>query len=382
MSIMKFLMLLLLLGAFHQTALCETTVQYSGYTEYDGRPAELVLEFNGAAVRGTLSVAPVCEQYVHLTGVSLSLTGTATGPWEDRSTTISGAWTGGDLSPCTHEYITGDPAYPNTGTFTISMTTAGGKDAVRLVRMPTGYGYIFQAKGSRVTPAGVTTGSAACDWSGRWETNWGTMTLQQVGDSVTGDYTHDQGRIAGRVVGNKLIGTWSEYPTYSPSSDAGDAELTISEDCRTFTGRWRYGSVGEWSGDWTGTRASTEAEETLILETPTLAAVYNAPTVPTIFTLESSMKITKIRTYHWNSGQGMTPGSISLRDSAGNTYGPWQAYGEPGMGGVPNAYWVVEPDVVLPPGTYEVVDSDPSTWSQNSETGGRGVAWVYAIPAE
>jgi hypothetical protein len=77
----------------------------------------------------------------------------------------------------------------------------------------------------------------------------------------------------------------------------------------------------------------------------------------------------------------MTPGSISLRDSAGNTYGPWQAYGEPGMGGVPDAYWVVEPDVVLPPGTYEVVDSDPSTWSQNSDTGGRGVTWVYAMRA-
>ncbi|MGB9902475.1 hypothetical protein [Methanothrix sp.] len=93
------------------------------------------------------------------------------------------------------------------------------------------------------------------------------------------------------------------------------------------------------------------------------------------------MRITKIRTYHWNYGQGMAPGSISLRDSTGNTYGPWQAYGEAGMGGVPNAYWVVEPDILLPAGIYEVIDSDPSTWSQNSETGGRGVTWVYAIPA-
>lgn len=376
MSIMKFLTVLLLLGVFHQTALCGTTVQYSGYTEYDGRPAELHLTFNGSAVTGSLSVDRVCEPYVHLTGVRLSLTGTASGPWEDRSTTIAGAWTGGDLNPCTGEYITGDPAYPNAGTFTISMIQSGGKDAVRLVRMPTGYGYIFQAKGSRVTPSG-----AACDWSGRWETNWGIMTLQQAGDSVTGDYTHNQGRISGRVVGGKLIGTWSEYPTYSPPNDAGDVELTISEDCRTFTGRWRYGSEGEWSGDWTGTRAGAESEETLILETPTLATVYNGPTAPTVFTLESQMRISRIRTYHWNHGQGMTPGSISLRDSAGNTYGPWQAYGEPGMGGVPDAYWVVEPDVVLPPGRYEVVDSDPSTWSQNSDTGGRGVTWVYAIPA-
>lgn len=378
MSVVRILAILLILGFLNQTALCESRIGYSGYTEYDGRPATLELVFNGNAVAGTLSVDPVCEDYVHLTGVRLSLTGTATGPWENSATTITGTWTGGDLYPCTGEFITGDPAYPTTGTFTISMTTSGGKNVVRLVRMPTGYGYIFPATGNRVT-SGVSAGSTACDWSGMWETNWGTMMLQQVGDSVTGNYTHDQGRIAGKVVGTKLIGTWSEYPTYGPPNDSGDMELTISEDCRTFTGRWRYGSEGDWSGEWTGTR-SASAEETLIFEMSSLAAVDNGPTAPTVFILDRPMQITKIRTYHWNYAQGVAPGSISLRDSAGNTYGPWQAYGEPGMGGVPNASWVVEPNVVIPAGTYTVIDSDPSTWSQNSETGGRGMTWVYAIP--
>lgn len=375
MSILRFLEILLILGILYQTALCEVSVEYSGYTEYDGRPARLALVFNGNAVTGTLSVDPVCEQYVHLTGVRLDLTGTATGPWEDRSTTITGTWTGGDLEPCTNKFITGDPAYPNAGAFTISMAKSGGKDVVKLVRMPTGYGYIFPAKGGRVTSPATST------WSGRWETNWGPMMLEQVGNSLTGNYTHDQGIITGSIVGNKLIGRWSEYPTYSPPNDAGDVELTISEDGRTFTGRWRYGSEGDWSGDWTGTRADTSDEEALIFETPTLAAVYNEPTAPTEFILERPMRITKIRTYHWNYGEGMAPGSISLRDSTGKTYGPWQAYGEPGMGGVPNAYWVVEPNILLPAGIYEVIDSDPSTWSQNSETGGRGVTLVYAIPA-
>jgi hypothetical protein len=28
--------------------------------------------------------------------------------------------------------------------------------------------------------------------------------------------------------------------------------------------------------------------------------------------------------------------------------------------------------VTLPPGAYTVIDSDPPTWAQNSESGGRG----------
>lgn len=94
-----------------------------------------------------------------------------------------------------------------------------------------------------------------CSWMGTWDTNWGDMKLQQSGDVVTGSYTWDEGHIQGTVSGNKLIGTWSEDPSYSPPDDAGDVELTISDDCNSFGGKWRYGSSGEW-GDWTGKRIS------------------------------------------------------------------------------------------------------------------------------
>jgi len=118
-------------------------LEYQGYTEYDGRPAVLTLTFNGSSVGGELHVDPVCEQNIHLTGVHLKLTGVATGPWEDKATSITGLWTGGDLNPCSGGTITNDPSYPTTGSFTISID--GGD--VRLVRMPTGYGYKFKAKG-------------------------------------------------------------------------------------------------------------------------------------------------------------------------------------------------------------------------------------------
>jgi hypothetical protein len=39
---------------------------------------------------------------------------------------------------------------------------------------------------------------------------------------------------------------------------------------------------------------------------------------------------------------------------------------------VPNAYWNTRPGVTLAPGTYTVIDSDPSTWAQNAGTGGAG----------
>jgi hypothetical protein len=81
------------------------------------------------------------------------------------------------------------------------------------------------------------------------------MVLVQTGNNVSGTYTHDSGHIVGTLSGNKLTGTWSESPSYSPPDDAGDVELTISGDCNSITGQWRYGSTGGWSGSWSGTRA-------------------------------------------------------------------------------------------------------------------------------
>jgi hypothetical protein len=96
--------------------------------------------------------------------------------------------------------------------------------------------------------------SVVYSWSGTWDTNWGDMVLQQSGIGISGTYTHDQGKIVGALSGNKLTGTWSEAPSYSPTQDAGDVVLTLSDDGKSFSGEWRYGSTGEWSGDWTGTR--------------------------------------------------------------------------------------------------------------------------------
>jgi len=103
------------------------------------------------------------------------------------------------------------------------------------------------------TPVATPTAMPPGTWTGVWDTNWGPMELTQSDGSVTGTYEHDQGMIQGTVQGNKVIGTWSEYPSYAPPDDAGDFEFILSPDGNSFLGRWRYDSSGDWS-EWTATR--------------------------------------------------------------------------------------------------------------------------------
>jgi hypothetical protein len=122
--------------------------------------------------------------------------------------------------------------------------------------------------------------------------------------------------------------------------------------------------------------AQTPAQARIVkfFDNGNIYAVQNQPTRSTTFTLSNPTHLTKIMTYHWNDGFGAQAGTIALRKSTGETYGPWETEGLPGQGGVPSAYWVVEGDLELPAGTYTIVDSDPSTWAQNAGSRGAGIA--------
>lgn len=91
-------------------------------------------------------------------------------------------------------------------------------------------------------------------FNGRWVTNSGIMDLTVTGDKVKGIYDQNEGEIEGTVSGNVLKGKWYESPTYKEPEDGGDIELTLSEDGKSFTGKWRAGSEGEWKTDWSGKR--------------------------------------------------------------------------------------------------------------------------------
>lgn len=95
------------------------------------------------------------------------------------------------------------------------------------------------------------------------------------------------------------------------------------------------------------------------------------------FTVGATTLVTYIQTYHY--GSGSVPGQLGLQGADGSFYGPFQADGLDGQGGMPNAYWFVGPDLVIPAGTYMVWDSEPSTWSTNAEAGMVGFAMVEGI---
>ena len=111
----------------------------------------------------------------------------------------------------------------------------------------------------------VITYGAYALWTGKWDTVFfrygGTehktlWDLQQVESNVSGTYDWDGGRINVRQskTSGLALGTWSESPTYNPPDDAGDIEIQQSQDGNSFIGKWRYGSSGEWIGEWNGTR--------------------------------------------------------------------------------------------------------------------------------
>lgn len=105
-----------------------------------------------------------------------------------------------------------------------------------------------------------------------------------------------------------------------------------------------------------------------------IMAVFNGGT-PATFTLAKKAQLKTMSTYHWNDAKGATGGTLGLKDASGKTYGPWSVTTSDGQGGAPSVYWNVSPDVTLEPGTYTIVDSEPATWSQNTETLGVGMSW-------
>ncbi|MBI1350573.1 MAG: hypothetical protein GC156_05585 [Actinomycetales bacterium] len=110
-----------------------------------------------------------------------------------------------------------------------------------------------------------------------------------------------------------------------------------------------------------------------------IAGVSSGPPKPTIFTLGGPAFVTSVMTYHYLN-QGAPPGTLAFEGEDGTVYGPWPTVGSEGQGGVANAYWTAEPNVVVPAGTYTVIDSDPSTWSWALDTDQRGITIIQGIP--
>jgi len=171
-------------------------------------------------------------------------------------------------------------------------------------------------------------------------------------------------------------------------SESGSVSIEISSqgasDEGSGSGRGEVSEGGSSKGGSKGaSRGASEGkdqkEESEIMNTWNIGYVENSPSCNPSFTIDEPLRLTYVDTYHWNYGKGAQPGTISLHKDDGTLYGPWEVEGNPGQGGVQNAYWIARPNEVLPAGTYRVEDSDQATWAQNSESGGCGFSKVKGI---
>jgi ribosomal protein S27E len=89
-------------------------------------------------------------------------------------------------------------------------------------------------------------------FNGIWDTKYGLIELKGTGNRVEGSYPLNAGRIRGLVKDKTLTGKWSQKPTYSEPEDAGDVEFRLTKSGKSFNGRWKYGSSGDWKYDWQG----------------------------------------------------------------------------------------------------------------------------------
>ena len=125
-----------------------------------------------------------------------------------------------------------------------------------------------------------------------------------------------------------------------------------------------------------------------LLNNSNVFGVLNGGKPPTFSTHGKAYCLVSITTYHWNNGLGKKPGTIGLKavsgvGGAGARLGPFKATGSSGQGGAPNVNWTVTipaGKVVALDGTYACSDSNPSTWSQNQASGGKGFCIVYGVP--
>lgn len=139
------------------------------------------------------------------------------------------------------------------------------------------------------------------------------------------------------------------------------------------------GAAPPSDGDEKGAVKSLGATNVTLFDNFNGGAVSNGPTALTTFTLQSVTTISLIRTYHWNNARGKAPGTIWLQGADGKKYGPWQATGIEGQGGVKGAFWEVKPSVVLAAGKYTILDSSTESWSCNAQSLKQGFARVEGM---
>lgn len=107
-----------------------------------------------------------------------------------------------------------------------------------------------------------------------------------------------------------------------------------------------------------------------VIDTWTGGTAVNGGVAPGFTTNSQNLCLVRIENYHWNNGQGATPGKIGLtvlNAARVINVGPFDAVGSAGQNNAPNVNWTATPPAqVVINGLYGVTDTDPATWSYDA----------------
>lgn len=204
-------------------------------------------------------------------------------------------------------------------------------------------------------------------------------------------------RIHYKVLPSLVVATPDGGPAYGSRTDGGPptgsrVDGGLADGSRADGGRDGGGTVPDMAGTTMEVGGTGNGQETILFKIESLADVsYNPPQITT-FTLPTASYITRVWTYHYAATIGTKSPTVAFKDTtSGTIYGPWAQVGyssyagtlgatrsDPGnIPGPPDNYWMAYPGATVPAGTYQVIDSDPTTWAYTADLGNRGVTWVY-----
>jgi hypothetical protein len=110
--------------------------------------------------------------------------------------------------------------------------------------------------------------------SGVYNTDYRQMTLNQIGNKVTGTYEGSNGKIQAILNGNRLVGTWSN----SSSNKTGNFEFIFNSNYSSFTGKYGYNSdtpTKKWNGTKVESTTSSTNVQTPQITVTNIAGIYN-----------------------------------------------------------------------------------------------------------
>lgn len=117
------------------------------------------------------------------------------------------------------------------------------------------------------TPAKAPASPLPSGFVGVWQTNWGTMQLQEYSSvKVTGTYTHNHGQVFLDIQGRQARGIWVQAESDRRCATAsvfgkgghhwGRVAIRLDDTGQGFSGSWGYCEEGTTAGSWSGTRAA------------------------------------------------------------------------------------------------------------------------------